>query len=1064
MRDMLEPDESRGPIVWMARNSVAANLAMAVLLVGGLLCGLRIKQEVFPEFDLDMVTVSVPYPGASPAEVEQGIVLAIEEAVRGLDGVEEITASAREGMGSVTIELLLGADAQKVLQDVKQEVDRIMSFPEEAEEPQVVLLTRRRQVLSVVVYGDVEERALRELCEQVRGRLLRAPEITQVELSAARPLEISIEVPQDNLRAHNLTLGKIAQKVAGTAVELPGGGIKTQGGELLLRMKERRDYGREFGDVPIVTSNDGTEVRLDDIATIIDGFEDTDQSATFDGKRAMLADVYRVGEQTPLEVADAVRRELDKIRSDLPPGVGLSIQNDMSDIYRQRAELLLRNGRIGLVLVFGLLTIFLEVRLAFWVSMGIPISFLGSFLFLPAMGMSINMVSMFAFLIALGIVVDDAIVVGENVYEHHQRGMPFLAAAVRGAREVAMPVTFSILTNVVAFMPLFFVPGIMGKVFRCIPAVVVTVFLISLVESLFILPAHLGHGRERRGRVGGWFHRQQQRFSRWFSRMIETRYGPFLGLALGHRYVTVAIGVAVLLVTIGLIASGRMGMQMFPRAESDSGLATAVLPYGCSVEETKRVRDRLVRAAEDIAQEYGRDRLVRGIFAQVGGSSGSGGGPFRTTSLSGGHVAKIEVFLTPSKQRPIGTGEFVKLWRQRTGVVPGIDWIMFQADARGPGSGKALSVELSHPEIDVLERASAELAGALRQFAAAEDVDDGFSPGKQQFDFKIRPEASSLGLAALDVARQVRHAFYGAEALRQQRGRNEVKVMVRLPESERVSEYNLEELLIRTPAGCEIPLREATAVTRGRAYTSIDRREGRRIVTVSADVDPPSQAGRILAVLKAGALPALERKYAGLAYGFEGKQADMAESMQGLGMGFAMAVLVMYALLAIPFRSYVQPAIIMVSIPFGIVGAVVGHLIMGYSLSVMSMMGIVALSGVVVNDSLVLIEFANRQHRSGMSASDAVRSAGIRRFRPIMLTTLTTFGGLMPMIFETSMQARFLIPMAISLGYGILFATAISLLLVPCLFLIVEDVRGRVPVGLEHEECPMTDLQSARVE
>ena len=426
MTGMLNPDEPPGPIAWMTRNSVAANLCMIVLLVGGLLWALRTKQEVFPEFDMDMVTVSVPYPGASPAEVEQGIVLAIEEAVRGLDGVEEVTASAKEGMGRVTVELLLGADSQKLLQDVKQEVDRILSFPEEAEEPQVVLVTRRRQVLSVVVYGDVAETVLREICEQVRDRLVRSPGITQVELSAARPLEISIEVPHDNLRAYSLTLGQIAQQVQCTAVELPGGGIKTKGGELLLRMKERRDYGRQFRDIPIVSSNDGTEVRLGHIAAVADGFEDTDQSATFDGKRAMLVDVYRVGSQTPIEVANAVRREIEKIENDLPPGIGLSTQKDMSEIFRQRAELLLRNGRIGLVLVFCLLTIFLEIRLAFWVSMGIPISFLGSFLFLPAMGTSINMVSMFAFLIALGIVVDDAIVVGENVYEHHQRGLPFL--------------------------------------------------------------------------------------------------------------------------------------------------------------------------------------------------------------------------------------------------------------------------------------------------------------------------------------------------------------------------------------------------------------------------------------------------------------------------------------------------------------------------------------------------------------------------------------------------------------------------------------------------------------
>ena len=920
-------------------------------------------------------------------------------------------------------------------------MDRIRSFPEDAEKPDVVLMSHRRQVISVILYGDVSEKALRNQAEALRDQLVQSPDITQVELDSVRALEISIEVPHENLRRYGLTLDDVANRIRRASVELPGGEIKTEGGRVLLRMKERRDLGPEFARIPVVSTNEGTEVLLGDLGTVVDGFEDVDRYATFDGKRAAVVNVYRVGDQSPVQVSDAVREVVREVVASLPPGLGVSLQNDSSDIYRQRMNLLLRNGAIGLALVFLLLGVFLEPRLAFWVTMGIPISFLGGMLLLPALGVTINMISMFAFIIALGIVVDDAIVVGENVYEYRQRGMPFLQAAIRGAREVTLPVTFSILTNCVAFLPLFFIPGIMGKVFSVIPAVVVTVFLISLVESLFILPAHLGHGRERRRRVSLWFHHYQQRFSAWFARMIRHVYGPFLEAALTYRYLTVAVATLVLALVVGYVASGRMGFTLFPRVESDYALVTAVLPYGSPISASEKVQERLVNVARELVADHGGERLSQGIFAEIGGSSAQGRGDSGT---SGGHVVKVRLYLAPPETRTLGTARVIQLWRERTGPIPGLESISFRSDSGGPGSGAALSVELSHPDIRVLERAGEDLAVFLARFPIVKDIDDGFSPGKEQLDFKVRPEGRSLGLRSLEVARQVRSAFYGAEALRQQRGRNEVKVMVRLPERERASEYSLENLLVRTPTGQEVPILEAVEVHRDRAYTAITRRNGRRTITVTADVSPPSRAGMILAQAEKDAYPALEKKYPGLEFSYVGRQQDMKESLQSLGAGFALALFIIFALLAVPFRSYVQPLIILVSIPFGIVGAVLGHLIMGYSLSVMSMMGIVALSGVVVNDSLVLINFANRRRDAGASVHDAVASAGVRRFRPIMLTSLTTFGGLAPMIFETSRQARFLIPMALSLGYGILFATLIALILVPALYLIVEDVRRLV--------------------
>ncbi len=1015
----------QGPIAWMAKHRVAANLLMVVFLVGGLLNAGRIKKEVFPDFELDQVTIRLPYPGASPEEVERGVILAVEEAVQGLNGVKSVTASANEGSGTVTVEMIEGEDIQRLAQDIKTEVDRIVSFPEEAEDPRVSIAQRKRYVVSLALYGPQDEKVLREAAEQVRDRLLQSPHITQVEFAGVRDFEIDISVPQSRLRAYNLTLADIAQAIRRAAVELPGGSIKSEGGDVLVRMNERRDFGREFGRIPIITSNDGTEVLLADIAQISDGFEDTDRFATYNGMPAVFIEVYRVGDQSPTAVSAAVREKMDEIRADLPPGLFLDAHNDRSDIYRQRMDLMVRNGYLGLTLVFLLLAVFLEPRLAFWVSLGIPISILGSLLFIPMAGVSINIISMFAFIITLGIVVDDAVVAGENMYFHRQQGAPWFEAAVNGTREIATPVTFSVLTNLVAFAPLLFVSGFMGKIFKQIPVVVIAVFAVSLIESLFILPAHIGHQHRAAPTTGmlGWLFARQRAFSQWFARMVRTRYGPLLDLVLRNRYVSISLAVALLLVTISFVRSGRMGFELFPKVESDYAVVTATLPYGTAVSKTAAVQQHLLTAANQIIDENGGDQLVEGIFAEIDGNT-----------------ASVRVYLTPPDVRPLSTAELTDKWRERAGPITGLQSLKFESDAGGPGRGPAISVELSHRDVDVLARASEEVAQALGYFPTVTDIDDGFAPGKRQIDFKIRPEARSLGLRSQDVALQVRNAYYGAEALRQQRGRNEVRVMVRLPKSERVSEQQLAEMVLLTPAGTEIPLLEAVTIARGRAYTTIERRNGRRVITVTADAQPRSKAGQVLKSLSEETLPEIQARYAGLTYSFEGRQADRRESMQSLVKGLLFALLIIYAMLAIPFNSFVQPVIIMIVIPFGIVGAVLGHLMMGYSLSLMSMFGVVALSGVVINDSLVLIDFANRQQQKGVGSHDAIHTSGINRFRPILLTTLTTFGGLTPMIFETSRQARFLIPMAISLGFGILFATLITLLLVPCLYMVIEDI------------------------
>ncbi len=1030
----LPDDLKKGPISWMARHAVAANLIMIVCLIGGLSMIYSIKKEVFPEFTLDMVNVTVPYPGASPEEVEKSIVQVIEENVRGLDGVKEVTAVANEGSGSVTVEMLVGYDLQKLTQDIKTEVDRIVTFPEEAEEPQVTQSSRKRQVLSIVLAADIGEKPLRELAEHMRDKLLQDKDITQVEVSGQRDYEISIEISQDTLRKYNLTLSGVASILRQRALEMPGGSIKTNSGEILVRLKERRDWGIEFENIPVVSELDGTVVMLKDIAAINDGFEDVDKYTTYNNKPALMLDVYRVGKETPVSVATAAKKIMQEMEETLPDGLEMTIWNDASKMYEQRMELLLRNGMIGLVLVLGLLAVFLEIRLAFWVMMGIPISFMGAFLLLPGFDVTISMISMFAFLVALGIVVDDAIVVGENIYHKHQDGVPFMEAAISGAKEVAIPVVFSVLTNIVAFMPMFFVPGFMGKIFKVFPIIITCVFAWSLIESLFILPAHLAHQKNREDKSR--LHRFQRSFSDWFVRMVRTVYGPFIDRIIKNRYITIILCMAVLTFTVSYVRFGYISTVAFPSVDSEFSVATIVMPYGCDVSVTENAKNIIEAHARKVIAENGGDKLSTGIISVVNTNVGEGSG-----STRGSHVAKIYMLLTDPEIRPLSTYEVTNLWRKAAGEITGADYVRFESNSGGPGSGASLSVELAHNDMSTLEAASSELAEMLEEVSSVYDVDDGFTPGKEQIDFKVKKECEALGFTAANIAQQIRSSYYGSEAIRQQRGRHEIKIMVRLPEAQRNTQFSLENMMVRSPVtGVEVPLRDVAETSRGRAYTAINHRNQKRVVNVTANT-PPENNTVVMNRLKGELLPQLMAKYNGLTYSFEGRQADMAESMSALGGGFFIVMFVIYALLAIPFNSYTQPLIIMTSIPFGIVGAVWGHVLMGYNLSMISMFGIVALSGVVVNDVLVLVDFANKKRDEGFDSHDAICAAGVQRFRPIMLTTFTTFGGLAPMIFETSRQARFLIPMALSLGYGILFSTAITLVLAPSLYMMIDDLH-----------------------
>ena len=1012
-------DTRHGPIAWMTHNHVTANLLMLICILGGLVFAFTIKKEVFPEFSLDMVTVNISYPGASPEEVERGVLVAAEQAVQGLEGIKELRGSAGEGSANLTLELEEDADANQVYQNVQAAIDRVTTFPSDIERPQVSLAERKRDVLDLVVHGNVDDRTLREFVMQVYDKLESHPDITQLEAYGIRDYEVAIEVHRDDLRRYNLSLPAVAQLVRNAAVDVPAGGVKSKAGEILVRVTERRDWARQFGDIAVVQSPGGGTVRLKDIATIRDALVDEPRNMVYNGEPAAGIDVFRIGDQTPMSVSDATHEVLAEVRESLPPGIHVSVRDDDSEIFKERLALLLKNGFLGLLLVFVVLGAFLELRLAFWVTLGIPTSFLGALLFLPAMDISVNMVSMFAFIIALGIVVDDAIIAGENIHEWRQQGYSNFEAAVAGARQVAVPLSFAILTNIVAFIPLMELPGFMGKIFGVIPFVVGAVFLISWVEALFILPAHLAYSkRGYKSRRARRFAARQKMIARSLDRFVEKRFKPFLDLCVRHRYITISIALGVLIIMTGYAASGRMGFTLMPRVERDSGRVQVTFPPGTAETQLDRARNQIMGAADKILEETGRE----GVFMGMRG-------------LIRNDQVQVDVYLTPGDQREVSTGEFVRRWRREVGPIPGSLSSSFASDRGGPGAGPALTVELRHTDTDLLEAAANQLATALQDFPAVGDIDAGVSLGKRQLDLTLTDTAKSLGLNAEDIGRQLRASLYGAEAMRQQRGRDQVKVMVRLPEEERVTLDDVNSIMIQAGNGLWLPLPDLVKVDQGRAYATINRREGRRVMTVTANVEPADQAALVINELNQSVIPQLRAQYPGLSISYEGRQAQEREGLSSLGLTFSLTMAALYILLAIPLKSYIQPLTVMVAIPFGVIGAILGHLLMGYGLSMVSLLGMVALAGVVINDTLVMIEYGNRLRADGMPITDAIKRAAARRFRPIILTTVTTFCGLMPMIFETSVQAKFMIPMAISLGYGILAATTISLLLVPCLYL-----------------------------
>lgn len=1049
-------------IAWFVHNPVATNLLMMILVVGGLLALPQIHQEEFPTLDVEAVQVTVSYLGAAPTEVENSVCIRIEEAIEGTQGLDRISSIAAEGMCTVTAELVVGVDKTKVSNDIKSKVDAIDSFPIETEQAVTAEVSIIATVLQIAIAGPTDERTLKVIGQSVRDDIAALPGVSQVQLQFARPYEISIEVSEQTLRRHGLTLAAIGAAIEQSSLDIPGGSLKTEGGEILLRTKGQAYTAQAFEDIVVLTRTDGTAVTLGEIAEVIDGFEDSDLQARLDGEPAVALKVSRVGEEDIMQIANQVKTYLDEVEGTLPEGINITIWQDESQDLVDRLDVLAKNARSGLLLVLLILTLFLRFRLALWVAAGIPVALLGTVALFPATGIAISTVSVMAFILVLGILVDDAIVVGERIYSHEQQGKTRLSAAVDGTSEVSLPVIFGVLTTMATFIPVISIPGPMGGFYEPLGYTVMLALAFSVIESQLILPMHLAHRRPEVARGGSgymekWLH-LQDKISGSLNILATRYYQPAVERALRWRYLTVAAGVGVLIITLSLFVGGHIQFQFFPAVEGTHLYATLEMPEGTPIEKTAKAVERLESAAEELRAELdanlaeGEPSKVSHVFSSIGSFIPKGSIDGRVSAQSNLAEVGIELNL-PRDYSGTPTRVYASRWRELTGGIPDAIELGFTSEAFG--FGKAIAFELYGKDFDHLRDAAAELRLALQSYDGVMDVSDSFRAGKQEVQLTLLPEARSLGLTLQDLGQQVRQAFYGYEAQRVQRGPDDIRVMVRYPEAERRSLGDLEAMRIRTADGAEVPFSSVARATLERGYTTIQRVEGKRVVTVEADVNRSINTPEaIIDAVRARELVDISRNHPSVSYGLAGEAEERSESMGSLVSTAALALLVIYALLAIPLRSYLQPLVIMSVIPFGAVGAIVGHLILGKDLVFFSLLGIIALSGVVVNSSLVLVDYINKQRLLGHSLEDAVSHAGSVRFRPIVLTSITTFVGLMPIMMDTTISTHIFVPMAISLAFGVLVGTLITLFLVPCLYTILHDFHS----GTEAPEtAPHTD-------
>ena len=1025
------PTPNKGIITWFARNPVATNLLMLIIMAVGLGSAFTIQRAMFPAFDLQVIFVNAPYPGAAPEEVELGVVLKIEEAINDLDGIKRIESDSYESFARMMIEPQEGADLDKLLDDVQNRIDGIAHFPEEAEKPIVSQPDLLFPTMTVQISGDLDERSMKALADEIRRELLTLPEVSAAEVVGDRDYEIGIEISEHLLREYHLTLGDVAQRISASSLDLPAGSIQTQNGDIMLRTLGQAYVQQDFENIVLKTWPDGTRLMLGDIANVDDGFIDAKGFSLFNGKYSLGVNVFAMGKQDIIQTADVAKAYVQQKQAQLPQGVKLDVWSDSTYYLKGRLGMMVKNLALGALLVFITLALFLEIKLAFWVMLGIPVCFLGAMAVIntPYIDASLNMISIFGFILVLGIVVDDAIIMGESAYSETERHGHNVENVIAGVYRVSTPATFGVLTTIVAFTPTIFVEGAMAEMPAACGWVVILCLTFSLVESKWILPAHLAHSKPTRNRLLLSVDHIQEAVNKRLRRFVEGRYKPFMQRCVANRYTTLASFMALLIVAAGLVTGGVVRTVLSPDTPGEFLAVELRMAQGTPEERAQQAVAQVIAALhsmdEDYQRETGTNESLVAHYSAYGWNRING---------------RIDVELTKEDQRSISTRQVEQRWREYAGTIHGAEVLAFSA-VMGPEFGPDIAFDLKHKNFDSLRLAAAELEEALRQYAGLYDQRNGASDTAKEFHLDILPDAEALGLTRYDLGSQVRHAFYGAEAQRIQRGIDEIKVMVRYPRADRESVSSLDNMYIRTPGGDEVPFESVARLDVEAGLLSSTRINFQRAAEVSAEADKSLvEPARVIKDLKENVMPALMEKYPGLSWALSGMADEERKMAISMGVGFGLALFGIYALLAIPTHSYLQPLIIMGVIPFGIIGAVVGHWLMGYPMSMMSVMGIIALSGVVVNDSLILVDYTNKATAAGADTYAAIADAGVRRFRAIMLTSITTFLGLVPMLLEQSAQAQSMIPMAISLAFGIVFATVITLLLVPCLYMILDDL------------------------
>ncbi len=1024
--------EVHGLIGWFAKNHVAANLLMfAIIGLGVYSLWAQIKQESFPEFNRNQIQVQVPFRGGTPEEVEQGVILRLEEAVKSIEGVREIRSFAGEGSGSVDIDLETGVDLAEKMDEVKLAVDGISTFPADTERPIISESRFRQPVINVQLAGDLDEATMKKLADTLREEIVALPTVSYAQVFGSRPFEISIEISEATLRQYGLTLDGVARTIRQWSIDLPGGSIRSQAGNIRLRATGQAYTGQEYEEIVLLTRPDGTRIRLGDVAAIRDQFSEVQSYAFFNGQRSFGINVMASKEENPIEVSAAVREFVQARNATLPAQAQMTAWADSSFYLEGRINMMLKNMALGAVLVFIILGVFLHLKVAAWVIVGLPVAFLGAFMMMPVpfVDVTLNIMSLFAFILVLGIVVDDAIIIAESAYTETEEHGYTLANIVRGAQRVAVPATFGVLTTIMAFMPMLFQTGATSSVAGSIAWIVILCLAFSLVESKLILPSHLAimhssHG-PRRG-ISDWVDVRLKRF-------IQNVYKPLLARAIEYRWTTLAGFVAIAILMLGLVAGGFVRVSYFPEFESDFVRANVEIQEGAPdsliLGIVEQMNSSLREVDAELMAEFGfEENLVMNVFAYI----------------QNGRSGRFQVELAKAEDRSLdlGPSDISARWRDKIGEIAGTSELRFSSGSK-MGGGPPVAFRLSGRSIVPLEAAAEELATHLKSYAGLYEVESSASDGPEELRMKVRPEAEAMGVTLSDLANQVRQAFYGAQAQRIQRGDSDVRVMVRYPRSERKSIGNLENMWIRLPDGRELPFNAVATYELERGYNAINRIDGKRTITVAANADLSLvEPGRLVDTVFATVVPELQQRYPGVDFSIGSSLREQQTSVWEMIFGFLGALAGIYVLMAIPLKSYLQPLVIMTGIPFGLIGAVIGHWIIGIPVNAISLLGFFALAGVVVNDSLILVHFVNQRVAEGASAAQAAIESGAARFRPILLTSLTTFFGLIPIVLERSLQAQIVIPMAVSLAFGIVFATMITLILIPCLYSIQANVHS----------------------